>query len=324
MIAESGFLHAEMMSLAEQIVDTTWEANTTMFQEGDTLERALYLVYSGKIQLTKRSTDITTQQPLVLDAGGFFGHELLTGDMRYVQPDGSAPDDILDRPSTAQIGYSAVVMEHAVIGILTLKNCRKVVDTTKLGQFCGRRVNNNNFQSVLDTEIKLKSLKKHCILGSGSFGQVILVSRESKTYNIKNWFALKVQSKYKVFKGDTNVERILAEKDLLLPLRHPFIMSLRTTYQDEDFLYMLTDFLPGGELLNRIDQNGLPEKDVAFYAACLFEAIQYLHSRCIMHRDLKPANVVLDHEGYPVLIDFGFGTCCHILYPKTTTTTNQK
>ena len=268
------------------------------------MESALYLVHKGKVVLT----DIDTKRDVVVEAGGFFGNEQLETDARLVQEDGSAPDDILDRPTTTRVSYTAKVIEDCVIGKLTLKDCRDIVHTIKIGQV--RRRNTRIYQSVMDDQITLASLTKHGILGAGSFGQVHLVSRQSKTYKTKNWYALKIQSKYQVVKND-NVERIMAEKDLLLSLRHPFIMKLRTTYQDRHLLYMLLDYYPGGMLLDRMKENdfeGLQEGHVAFYSACLFEAVKYLHGHGILHRDIKPENVLLDREGYPVLIDFGFGT----------------
>lgn len=268
------------------------------------MESSLYLLYSGRVDLTNsRATRIDS-----IEAGGFFGNEQISADSRLIQEDGSVPDDILDRPSTTRVMYSAKVLEDSVIGRLALKDCREIVDTTKIGQIVSR--NNTQFQSVMDDQITFSSLKKRCPVGSGTFGQVWLVSRQSKTYKVNNWYALKVQSKYQVVKGN-NVERIMAEKELLMRLRHPFVMTLRTTFQDSNLLYMLLDFLPGGQLLARIDAcdyEGIPEADVAFYAACLFEGVKFLHGHRIMHRDIKPENVLLDHEGYPVLVDFGFGT----------------
>jgi protein kinase A len=76
---------------------------------------------------------------------------------------------------------------------------------------------------------------------------------------------------------------------------------------------MLLQFVQGGELLNLIQgtdtYGGLPESAAKFFAAGILEGLTHMHQRQIVYRDLKPENVLLDHDGYAVIVDFGFCEC---------------
>jgi serine/threonine protein kinase len=161
------------------------------------------------------------------------------------------------------------------------------------------------------------------ILGEGEFGQVVQVARKTHTDRGNNRsYALKMLSKYQIL-CDDRMSDIVAEKMLLCEAgSHPFIVNLRAAWQDADSIYILQDFLQGGELyslmLNNDDachsvaspcqlvRRAFPEHQAQFYAACIADALNHLHSICrIVYRDLKPENVLLDSNGYPVLIDLG-------------------
>lgn len=92
-------------------------------------------------------------------------------------------------------------------------------------------------------------------------------------------------------------------------LDHPFIIKMMTSYQDEYKLYMVLKLYQGGELQGIIhtdSRDGLPEWAAKFYAANILEGLSYMHRRHILYRDLKPENVLLDSEGYTVIVDLGF------------------
>lgn len=93
-------------------------------------------------------------------------------------------------------------------------------------------------------------------------------------------------------------------------LHHPFLINLVQTYQDKQYVYMLLGLVQGGELFSLLHQtsyDGISEKDAKFYAAGVIEGLSHMHRRHILYRDLKPENVLIDSEGYPVIVDFGFG-----------------
>ncbi|KAF9370548.1 hypothetical protein CPB97_002651 [Podila verticillata] len=103
------------------------------------------------------------------------------------------------------------------------------------------------------------------------------------------------------------VEHINSEKQILSQVHFPFIVNLFTTFQDERNLYMLLEYVIGGELFSHLRKAGRFTNDMTrFYAAEIVLAIEYLHSRDIIYRDLKPENLLLDSTGHVKITDFGF------------------
>lgn len=79
------------------------------------------------------------------------------------------------------------------------------------------------------------------------------------------------------------------------------------TCHDERFLYMLMEFVPGGELFSYLRNRGRFSNNAGlFYSAEIVCALEYLHSKEIVYRDLKPENILLDRDGHVKLTDFGF------------------
>jgi len=102
-------------------------------------------------------------------------------------------------------------------------------------------------------------------------------------------------------------EHVQAEAKILSMVKHPFIVSLVSVWQDPRKVYMLMEFVNGGELLNVILRKGcLRDGHAMFYAAEVTLALEYLHSMRIAYRDLKPENTLLNSEGHVKLADFGF------------------
>lgn len=79
------------------------------------------------------------------------------------------------------------------------------------------------------------------------------------------------------------------------------------TFQDHENLFMLQEYVIGGELFRHLRKSGrFPNDTARFYAAEIVLALEYLHSKDIIYRDLKPENILLDHRGYIKITDFGF------------------
>ncbi len=92
----------------------------------------------------------------------------------------------------------------------------------------------------------------------------------------------------------------------VMSLRHPFLPRLLQAFQDKASLYLLSEFIPGGELFSRLaDEDQLPISHAQFYAACTVEALSCLHAHRIIYRDVKPENLLICADGYLKLIDFG-------------------
>jgi protein kinase A len=103
------------------------------------------------------------------------------------------------------------------------------------------------------------------------------------------------------------VEHVNAERYILSRVRHPFVVDLFATFQDNLNIYMLLSYVPGGELFTHLRRAQRFTPDVTrFYLATIILALKYLHSFNIIYRDLKPENLLLDSRGYLRLTDFGF------------------
>lgn len=122
-------------------------------------------------------------------------------------------------------------------------------------------------------------------------------------------FALKMLQKAQIaaLKQQKN---IMAERDILWRVDHPFVIKLFDTYRDRDRLYMLLELVQGGELFGRLQNSPTPGRispgEARFYAACVLDAFDYLHALHVVYRDLKPENLLIDAAGYLKLVDFGF------------------
>ncbi|KAI9137632.1 kinase-like domain-containing protein [Paraphysoderma sedebokerense] len=139
------------------------------------------------------------------------------------------------------------------------------------------------------------------VIGKGSFGKVMQV-RKKDTGRI---YALKILKKSQVVSRD-EVEHTLSERNVLLKLRHPFIVSLKFAFQNSQKLYLVLPFINGGELFKHLSAAGrFSEERARFYIAELVTAIECLHGYNIIYRDLKPENILLDYLGHIALCDFG-------------------
>ncbi|KAI9142864.1 kinase-like domain-containing protein [Paraphysoderma sedebokerense] len=139
-------------------------------------------------------------------------------------------------------------------------------------------------------------------LGTGSFGRVHLVRLKSNG----KYFAMKVLKKVEVVRHK-QVEHTLNEKSILEQIEHPFLVNLFCTFQDSGNLYMVMEYISGGELFSYLRRSQRFSNNVAkFYAAEVVLAFEYLHSKDVIYRDLKPENLLIDSTGHIKITDFGF------------------
>ncbi|XP_073472251.1 ribosomal protein S6 kinase alpha-1 isoform X2 [Lithobates pipiens] len=141
------------------------------------------------------------------------------------------------------------------------------------------------------------------VLGQGSFGKVFLVRKITPPDN-NQLYAMKVLKKATLKVRDR--VRTKMERDILAEVHHPFVVRLHYAFQTEGKLYLILDFLRGGDLFTRLSKEVMfTEEDVKFYLAELALGLDHLHSLGIIYRDLKPENILLDEEGHIKLTDFG-------------------
>eukprot|EP00760_Papus_ankaliazontas_P014266 PhM_4_TR16012/c0_g1_i1/m.2113 len=149
---------------------------------------------------------------------------------------------------------------------------------------------------------KLADLELKETLGTGTFGRVRLCRHKSSN----KFFALKILKKQEILRMK-QVDHILQEAAILSEIHHPFIVNLLTAYMDENRLYLLLEYVVGGELFSHLRKAGKFPTDVAkFYCAEVMLAFEYLHSKDIIYRDLKPENLLLESQGHIKITDFGF------------------
>ena len=139
------------------------------------------------------------------------------------------------------------------------------------------------------------------IIGRGAFGEVH-VCRNKKTDEI---VAVK-KIKKEVLDNKNQVIHIKNEQLFMSKVKSPWIVELKASFQDYDYLYLVMEFLQGGDLMNiLIKKNVLNEEEARFYVAEIVLAIESIHKLDCIHRDIKPDNVLIDKSGHIKLTDFG-------------------
>jgi serine/threonine protein kinase len=139
------------------------------------------------------------------------------------------------------------------------------------------------------------------VIGKGSFGKVVLVSKKDTGH----LYAMKILSKEHCVRR-RQVRHTKTERDVLAMVSHPYIVNLHYAFQTSDKLYFVMDYCPGGDMFHHLaKQRRFSERVSCVYSAEIVLALEYLHSFGIIYRDLKPENLLLDANGHIKLADFG-------------------
>lgn len=159
-------------------------------------------------------------------------------------------------------------------------------------------------------KLNLSDFHRVRTLGTGTFARVCLVRPANASEADRNAvYALKILRKTEVIKL-RQIDHVRHEREILADVSgHPFITNLQASFSDSDFLYLLLDYVPGGELFSYLRKWRRFDEDMAkFYAAEIVLVLEYLHEQQggVAYRDLKPENLLLDEEGHIKLVDFGF------------------
>uniref|UniRef100_A0A8C9GZU0 Protein kinase domain-containing protein n=1 Tax=Piliocolobus tephrosceles TaxID=591936 RepID=A0A8C9GZU0_9PRIM len=139
---------------------------------------------------------------------------------------------------------------------------------------------------------------------------IVFLVRKKTGPDAGQLYAMKVLKKASLKVRDR--VRTKMERDILVEVNHPFIVKLHYAFQTEGKLYLILDFLRGGDVFTRLSKEVLfTEEDVKFYLAELALALDHLHQLGIVYRDLKPENILLDEIGHIKLT----GMQIFLLYP---------
>ena len=160
---------------------------------------------------------------------------------------------------------------------------------------------NPQIQKTSEKKLTRNDFKFLYIIGRGGFSKVWKVQLK-KT---KEYFALKEMSKVKIIDKHSE-ESIKNEKEILSKLKNDFIINIYFAFQDFSNLYLVMDYLKGGDLRYHISKkNYFTETETKFFISNIILGLKYIHSKNIIHRDLKPENLILDSKGYIRITDFG-------------------
>jgi len=143
--------------------------------------------------------------------------------------------------------------------------------------------------------------RKIKVIGKGGFGRVLLVEKK----DTKKVYAMKILKKG-VIAARGEIEHTRTEQSVLSKLDHPFLAKLHWSFQTDENLYFVMDFINGGELFHHLSiEKRFTEDRAKFYTAEIISGMEYLHSHGVIYRDLKPENLLLSHKGHVIMTDFG-------------------
>ena len=176
-----------------------------------------------------------------------------------------------------------------------------------MGNCCKKRKNNTNKNIEILEEQKptkkiiLDDFEDIKLIGKGSYGKVVLVRLKSNG----KLYAMKILNKVllKLTKQEAHTKN---ERNLMTKINNPFIVNIKFAFQDKSKLYLVTEFIQGGELFFHLKRKKtFSEEATKFYAIELILAISYLHKNNTIYRDLKPENILINADGHIKITDFG-------------------
>lgn len=208
-------------------------------------------------------------------------------------PDASSFEDgeeIIDDFHQANHGVEDEFLEH---GPLKSEELEGNVETVEI---CEETVNPGQ------PKVRSHDFQLLKVLGKGGYGKVFL----ARKIDTGQTYAMKVLKKASIVTNAKDTAHTKSERNILEMIKHPFLVQLHYAFQSPGKLYLVLEFLAGGELFMQLEKEGVFMEDQAsFYLAEIILAIGHLHSMGIIYRDLKPENVLLDIEGHVKLTDFG-------------------
>jgi len=279
----------DMRAILQLSEEKTYNAGDVVAAANSAVTNKVFLVKSGEVVLVAADMALPGQVDLgtVQERG-----RLLPGSVFN--------DEAVNSPDMASLKASLVACTPGTVIIsFTTENVERVT-----GGRSNRRPGGGpgGPSSGLLKNVKFEDLEFHRIIGTGQFGLVRLV-RNVKSNDV---YALKLMHKAPIVESK-QIEHVINERRILEEANHPLCVQLRGAYQDKSALYLLQEWVPGGELFHHLDLEGAFDEPTAmFFAANVLLALEFLHNKGIVYRDLKPENLLLDAQGYIKMADFGF------------------
>ncbi|KAI7824912.1 AGC/NDR/NDR protein kinase [Kickxella alabastrina] len=177
----------------------------------------------------------------------------------------------------------------------------------KQRQMQGLGAKESGFMRLRRTKLSVTDFQTVKVIGRGAFGEVRLVQKRD-TGKI---FAMKILRKSEMIKKD-QLAHVRAERDVLAESDSMWVVQLYFSFQDARNLYLIMEFLPGGDLMTMLIKYDIfPEDVTRFYMAECVLALEDVHRLGFIHRDIKPDNILIDKDGHIKLSDFGLSTGFH-------------
>jgi len=160
----------------------------------------------------------------------------------------------------------------------------------------------------------LNKYERHAILGEGTFGRVILYNIDGNPVAVK---ALKKRAMVDL----KQLRHVQDEVKILKQANHPFIVRYFAGFQDTERVYLLLEYIQGGEMFSYLrDEGHFSVPRVRLYSGEILLALRFLHLQQIVYRDLKPENLLVRKDGNVIITDFGFAKKLTASSPRTYTT----
>ena len=170
------------------------------------------------------------------------------------------------------------------------------LDPTSVNEFVDKQEDN-----PLGIKLTFNDFEKLKVLGKGSFGEVLLVKLKANN----KYYAMKILQKKQVKMRHQEVHT-KSERDLMVRINCPFIVNIKFAFQDSVKLYIISEFMQGGEMFFHLHkEKRFSNEKTRFYIIELVLAIEFLHKNKMLYRDLKPENIMIDSNGHIKLTDFG-------------------
>jgi len=235
--------------------------------------------------------------------------------------------ELLERKKISQKTFTKVSIVKEYIerkyNLKTLKNMEwngilEKIDNLNLSESEKEKVKKNIFEKEVEKyrknreKISIRDYKSLSIIGRGAFGEVH-VCKEIKTGKI---VAIKKIRK-DVIENKNQVIHVRNEQLILSKVKSIWIIDLKASFQEGDYLFLVMEYSPGGDLMSLlIKKDILTEEEAKFYISELILAIESIHKLDCIHRDIKPDNILIDKTGHIKLSDFGLAKVPESIYEK--------